>query len=132
MIHHLQQQVQQIFAIVDREYNRHELGKQKITSATSNSDGHNDGILAALETTYQGPGDLREEGRRHDNDFVGIADIRIAPTHDELTTHLPPFLPANLYGSPHPYPPESMEKLLDIQFRLLREELMYVHSIQTS
>ena len=77
----------------------------------------------ALNLTYEGPGELRSNGRRHDNDFEDISDIRIAPTHEELTIRIPPYLPANIFAAPHPAPADSMERLLDIQFRLLREEL---------
>ncbi|KAG9004570.1 hypothetical protein FRB90_010846 [Tulasnella sp. 427] len=80
--------------------------------------------LVDLSLSYQGPGELRDEGPRHDNDFESIADIRIAPTHDELCSPLTPFLPANFPGAPHHLPPQSMERLIDIQFRLLREELL--------
>lgn len=83
-----------------------------------------EGDIAALHNAYEGPGSLRPEGPRHDNDFVDINDIRIAPTHNELISRISPYLPANIHAAPHPYSPESMERLLDIQFRLLREELM--------
>ena len=81
----------------------------------------------ALHATYEGhgPGDLRHGGPRHDNDFEHISDIRIAPTDQELTTRIPPFLPANFFTAPHPAPADSMQRLLDIQFRLLREELTW-------
>lgn len=82
-----------------------------------------EGVIAALHTSYEGPGHRRADGPRHDNDFEDIYDIRIAPTHAELMCHVPPFLPANFYEAPHPAPPDSMQRLLDIQFRLLREEL---------
>jgi hypothetical protein len=77
----------------------------------------------ALHTTYEGPGDLRPNGPRHDNDFQHISEIRIAPTHEELMIRVPPFLPANFFAAPHHAPADSMQRLLDIQFRLLREEL---------
>ncbi|KAG8922700.1 hypothetical protein FRC01_013709, partial [Tulasnella sp. 417] len=80
--------------------------------------------LISLSLSYEGPGELREDGPRHDNDFESISEIRIAPTHDELCSPLAPFLPANFPGAPHHLPPQSMERLLDIQFRLLREELL--------
>lgn len=82
-----------------------------------------DRFAPALHAIYEGPGDLRPNGPRHDNDFKHISDIRIAPTHEELTIRIPPFLPANIFAAPHPAPADSMERLLDIQFRLLREEL---------
>jgi len=77
----------------------------------------------ALHSTYEGPGHLRPNGPRHNNDFEDIYEIRIAPTHQELMSRVPPFLPANFYSAPHPAPAGSMQRLLDIQFRLLREEL---------
>lgn len=73
---------------------------------------------------YDGPGELREKGPRHDNDLVLIKDIRIAPTHQELMCEDDPYLPPNFPGAPHFLEPTSVERLLDIQFRLLREELM--------
>ena len=82
-----------------------------------------DRFAPALHLTYEGPGELRPNGRRHDNDFEHISDIRIAPTHEELTIRIPPYLPANIFAAPHSAPADSMERLLDIQFRLLREEL---------
>lgn len=82
-----------------------------------------DRFAPALHLIYEGPGDLRPNGPRHDNDFEHISDIRIAPTDEELTIRIPPFLPANIFSAPHPAPADSMERLLDIQFRLLREEL---------
>lgn len=116
-------------SIVDREQtklNRSLQGGLRVNSLVTNA-GSNEGIIAALQTNYDGPGEDRQDGPRHDNDHREIDKIRIAPTHQELISRIPPFLPANLYDAPHPLPAESMERLLDIQFRLLREELTYVH-----
>ena len=77
-----------------------------------------------LHLLYIGPGNERPEGPRHDNDHVDINEINIPPTHGELTTVEPPYLPYNVPGAPHSYPSNSMQRLLDIHFRLLREELM--------
>ncbi|KAF9555859.1 P-loop containing nucleoside triphosphate hydrolase protein [Agrocybe pediades] len=86
---------------------------------------HHEALVAALHTAYEGPGDLRRpEEPRHDNDRQDISDIRIAPTNDELMCRLPPYLPANFFSAPHHAPESSMQRLLDIQFRLLREELI--------
>lgn len=122
-ISHLKGKMERLASIVDREQAKFD---RNTTMPTSTKTFHalNEGLLAALHTTYDGPGVLRVQGPRHDNDFVDIQDIRVAPTHDELVCHAPPFLPANIYGAPHPLPLESMERLLDIQFRLLREELI--------
>ena len=129
IIQHLKGQVDRLVCIVERkngEMERIERRMRDLALATTPSRAASEGLIAALENAYEGPGELRREGPRHDNDFVNISDIRIAPTHDELTCRAPPFLPASFYGAPHPFPSESAERLLDIQFRLLREELMYV------
>ncbi|KAH9951524.1 P-loop containing nucleoside triphosphate hydrolase protein [Amylocystis lapponica] len=119
IVQHINTQLQQLVAIADRKHTEVQQSQRP-----SRSDFLNEGILAALENAYEGPGELRADGPRHSNDHIHIAEIRIAPTHDELQSIVPPFLPANIYGSPHPLPAESMERLLDIQFRLLREELI--------
>ncbi|KAG8861658.1 hypothetical protein FRB96_002615 [Tulasnella sp. 330] len=81
-------------------------------------------LLTALELNYEGPGQHRPEGPRHDNDAADVVDIRIAPTHEELCSPVLPYLPANVPGGPHHLPGDSMARLIDIQFRLLREELI--------
>ena len=78
-----------------------------------------------LAHTYEPPGTLRDGGARHDNDFTDIRDIRIAPTHKELLCPIAPYLPVFLPMAPHHLPVNSMQRHLDIQFRLLREEMMY-------
>ena len=78
-----------------------------------------------LAHTYDPPGTLRDGGPRHDNDSTEIRDIRIAPTHEELLCQIAPYLPAFLSMAPHHLPENSMQRHLDIQFRLLREEMMY-------
>ncbi|KAH8835068.1 hypothetical protein DL96DRAFT_1808988 [Flagelloscypha sp. PMI_526] len=81
-------------------------------------------FLSQLGQVYIGPGSLRPEGPRHDNDFEKLADVRIAPTHEELTSPLDPYLPVFVPGAPHHLAPGSMEKHIDIQGRLLREEML--------
>ena len=80
-------------------------------------------LLMRLEQTYDPPGDLRPEGPRHDNDFANIAHIRICPTDEELMCPVAPHLPATIPGAPHHLPAGSMERHIDTQFRLLREDL---------
>jgi len=124
LVQTLEEKINKLVSIVEREQGKeHRSDDQKQRSSNI---APNEGILAALESGYEGPGDIRGGGPRHDNDFVEVRDIRIAPTHEELMSRIPPFLPVNFYGAPHPAPPESMQRLLDIQFRLLREELTYV------
>ncbi|KAG1904255.1 uncharacterized protein F5891DRAFT_1206968, partial [Suillus fuscotomentosus] len=118
IVQNLNEKIHKLVSIVEREQGKEIRPDRQTKSAPSN-----EGILAALHSTYQGPGALREGGARHDNDLKNISDIRVAPTHDELMCRIPPFLPVNFFGAPHPAPMESIERLLDIQFRLLREEL---------
>ena len=132
VIERLRALVDRVVAIVDRKHRDNERVQHPVRIAMSVTSTSNEGVLAALHNSYEGPGELRPGGPRHDNDFVNISDIQIGPTHDELTSPHQPFLPANLYGAPHPLPSESMEQLLDIQFRLLREELTYVRSVEAS
>lgn len=120
---HLTTKVNRLIAIVDREQGKIEQAVLKTQPVQSFSNGTHEAIVSALHTTFDGPGHLREQGQRHDNDFADISEIRVAPTHQELICRLEPFLPANLPDAPHHLPSDSMERLLDIQFRLLREEL---------
>lgn len=85
-------------------------------------------VMNALRSTYDAPGELRQGGPRHDNDFIDIEDIRIIPTPEELISDIRPFLPTTQYDAPHFFPSGSIQRLLDIQFRLLREELTFVMS----
>ena len=126
LVNALREKVNRLEAIVNRE-----LGKQTRSNSRRNALGgpdgpSNEGLVAALHSTYDPPGDLRLDGPRHDNDFVDIYDIRVAPTHQELMSRAQPFLPANFFDAPHPAPANSMQRLLDVQFRLLREELTQV------
>ncbi|KAG8833029.1 hypothetical protein FRC17_000152 [Serendipita sp. 399] len=85
---------------------------------------HSTSFIGPLTIHYDPAGNLRPDGPRHDNDFEDIRMIFIHPTEAEMTSKISPFLPANIPGAPHHLPSESMERLLDIQFRLLREELI--------
>ncbi|KAK7005664.1 hypothetical protein R3P38DRAFT_3038842 [Favolaschia claudopus] len=121
---HLRDKVGRLVTIVDREQDKIDRANQRQhASSFVLADRTHEGVVAALNITYEGPGELRPLGPRHDNDQAEIADIKIAPTHEELTSRLAPFLPGNFHDAPHHLPAESMERLFDIQFRLLREEL---------
>ena len=96
-------------------------------SSSQNIQSYGDeGLIAHLqrELEYQGPGALREMGPRHDNDREEFESIRIAPTHLELICKDEPYLPPNFAEAPQFLEAKSVERLLDVQFRLLREELM--------
>jgi hypothetical protein len=84
------------------------------------------GLQLALLATYVPPGYLRPEGPRHDNDNADILQVSVEPSQAELVCTVPPYLPANVAAAPHHLRSDSMERLLDIQFRLLREELLLV------
>ncbi|KAG9045583.1 hypothetical protein FS837_006070 [Tulasnella sp. UAMH 9824] len=82
-------------------------------------------LVDKLNMTYDGPGIHHTGGTpRHDNDDEEVARIQVVPTHGELTASEDPYLPANIPGARHHLPGDSMERLVDIQFRLLREELI--------
>ncbi|KAL0062664.1 hypothetical protein AAF712_010501 [Marasmius tenuissimus] len=85
----------------------------------------NQALLARLEQSYDPPGELRANGLpRHDNDAVDVSNIRIVPTRQELLADDGPYLPVTIPGAPHHWPEGTMQRHLDIQFRLLREELI--------
>ena len=124
VIRHLKDRAQKVSNIIERERaaldrsSARRRAKDEKEAAARAGDG-----AAAFEFGYEGPGEEREEGPRHDNDFVDIAQIQIAPTNGELVCRIPPYLPYNVPNAPHTYAAESIQRLLDIQFRLLREEL---------
>ncbi len=75
--------------------------------------------LAVFELTRELPGQLRDQGPRHDNDHVHIADIAIMPTKNELEAHETDYLPVN---DPRYLHLSGLERLVDRHFRLLRED----------
>ncbi|CAE6506724.1 unnamed protein product, partial [Rhizoctonia solani] len=85
-----------------------------------------EGLIANLQRILdnEGPGHLCKEGPRHDNDHDKIRNISVAPTPDELLCDEDPYLPGNFFEAPHHLEPRSVQRLFDIQFRLLREEMM--------
>ena len=126
MISHLQEKATRLTAIIERERNKATRHSHAPSSPTVRHS--SEGLLSALETHFQDslPGILRPAGPRHDNDHADINDIRIAPTEQELISTEAPYLPANFYDAPHHLGRDNMERLLDTQFRLLREELLWV------
>ncbi|GAA5934053.1 uncharacterized protein JCM15063_000542 [Sporobolomyces koalae] len=80
--------------------------------------------LAALKRLFEPPGELRVGGPRHDNDKANIREIQILPTHAELLCPLPAFVPSNLPDGPSHLPVGSIDRQLDIVFRLLREDFV--------
>ena len=52
-----------------------------------------------------------------------ISEISIIPTREEILCDRQPFLPSSNPDTPH-FLHDGMDKLLDIQFRLLREDML--------
>jgi hypothetical protein len=119
----LRDTIERLHAIIGRERRAIEskriVKKKPVLSAAERTRA----LLMRLEQTYDPPGDLRPEGPRHDNDFTDFAQIRICPTSDEIMCQEEPYLPLTVPGTPHHLPAGSMERHLDVQFRLLREDL---------
>jgi hypothetical protein len=69
------------------------------------------------------PGELSRDGKRHDNDFKKISEISIIPTKEEILCDRQSFLPSSFPNTPH-FLPDGMARLLDTQFRLLREDML--------
>ncbi|KAJ0417154.1 hypothetical protein BJY00DRAFT_325758 [Aspergillus carlsbadensis] len=68
------------------------------------------------------PGNLSEFGPRHDNDYALIEDIRILPTLAEIYSQRNDFLPTRDHKSSDAHHQKGILRLLDSQFRLLRED----------
>jgi hypothetical protein len=121
----LKKGISRLRQIVGREYGDAEKLRRSVPNGRFTAAQRHEAFLSRLEQTYDPPGTLRAGGEpRHDNDLTDIRDIRIAPTNEELLCPLPPYLPVSLPTAPHHLRESSMERHLDIQFRLLREELM--------
>ena len=119
----LKETIERLRTIIGREHHATE-SKRVVTKKVVLSEAEKtQALLMRLEQTYDPPGHLRPEGPRHDNDFANIVQIRICPTSDELMCPIPPYLPVTVPEAPHHLPAGSMERHLDAQFRLLREDL---------
>jgi hypothetical protein len=121
----LEKDVGRLKLIADREFGHAERMRRHVAHDTVTADQMQQALSSRLSHTYEPPGTLRNGGTpRHDNDSSDIHEIRIAPTHEELLCPLPPYLPVFLPTAPHHLPEHSMQRHLDIQFRLLREEMV--------
>ncbi|KLO14620.1 P-loop containing nucleoside triphosphate hydrolase protein [Schizopora paradoxa] len=124
VVNSLREKLRSVMNIVEREQRLVAKPASGSNGSTSNSVAVSEAFLSVLRAHYEGPGESRAGGPRHDNDFVDFRKIEVCPTDEELSSMLAPFLPANIPNGPHHFPNDSMERLLDIQFRLLREELL--------
>jgi hypothetical protein len=75
-----------------------------------------------LEIILDFPGRLSRSGPRHDNDSDILREIRILPTKNEILSSRPEYLPINDHSAPHFL--EGAARLIDIHFRLLREDMV--------
>ncbi|KXN82346.1 NFX1-type zinc finger-containing protein 1 [Leucoagaricus sp. SymC.cos] len=123
-IAHISDEIDRLVAIVERESGTVLRPRNSYSKSIFAHAQRSQARMFQLAQTYEPPGELRTNGRRHDNDFESIEKIRIAPTHSELFSPVAPYMPVFSPDAPHHLPADSMERHLDIQFRLLREELI--------
>ena len=76
-------------------------------------------LSTAFELSPDLPGNLSNDGARHDNDHACIADIQILPTAQEIASPRQEYLPL-INSTQHHL--SGVSRLLDRQFRLLRED----------
>ena len=117
IIAHLRGKIDRLVSIVDRELTKFNRSLQEGQPAINFSvnTGSNEGIVAALQTTYDGPGEDRRRDGPHVMTMIISTSTKFAslPTHEELISRIPPFLPAN-HNSTMPHtriPADSMEKI---------------------
>lgn len=75
----------------------------------------------------QAPGALCATGPRHENDKINITDIQVIPLQSEITCLSIPYLPYQsgplAHVSSH-WIPDDVDRHLDVQFRLVREDMI--------
>lgn len=77
------------------------------------------GTPAAFQLARDMPGELSDQGPRHDNDFVHIRDISILPTLQEIKSDRSEYIPV---ADPRGWHFDGVLGLVDRHFRLLRED----------
>ena len=119
----LRETIERLRTVIGREHHVTESRRVVTMKPVISEAERTQALLTRLEQAYDPPGHLRPEGPRHDNDYANIVQIRICPTSEELMCPISPYLPVTVTGAPHHLPAGSMERHLDVQFRLLREDL---------
>ncbi|RHZ73578.1 hypothetical protein Glove_230g78 [Diversispora epigaea] len=126
------------FIVLDREIDRTNgmLRKPKhklhdIKNASPMEDYKQVARNADLKRSYDPPdmiyipkGELSANGSRHNNDFAEISRISIIPTTDEILCKRDPYLPVVSGNDDLHHLPKGAARLLDRQFRLLREDML--------
>jgi hypothetical protein len=77
------------------------------------------GTLASFQLVREMPGELSEQGPRHDNDHAHIRKISILPTLQEIQSYRNEYLPV---VNPQDWHFGDLLGLVDRHFRLLRED----------
>ncbi|CAG8561182.1 11716_t:CDS:10, partial [Acaulospora morrowiae] len=101
-----------------------DLSPRKLLSKRVIGSYRNKSILMDLRRIYDPPGELSPNGKRHDNDFSEISKISIIPTREETLCERDPFLPGIDEDDDTHHLPKGSSRLLDRQFRLLREDML--------
>lgn len=91
-----------------------------VQAANSRTAPPNPNFAQPLQLAVELPGTYSTVGIRHDNDFGHITNIKILPTTGEIKSDRDEFLPLKGVNSPHHM--RGIHRLLDSQFRLLRED----------
>ncbi|GJJ08048.1 hypothetical protein Clacol_002255 [Clathrus columnatus] len=125
LLDRIREDIDRLSTIIQRETeNDVKLKKPLVPQTSMTAAQRRQANILQFAQTYDPPGTLRPGGKRHDNDHVEISNIRVAPTQEELLCVLPPYLPFFRPEAPHHLQENSMQRHLDIQFRLLREEFI--------
>ncbi|KAK0726131.1 AAA domain-containing protein [Lasiosphaeris hirsuta] len=88
-------------------------------SNTSDNGSKSARILHFSKHRPKPPSSQGSNGRRHDNDFAEISDIKILPTHEEIMSPRAEYLPTT---DPSQWHIQGIQGRLDREFRLLRED----------
>ena len=106
-----------IFVYLERAKQR--LSQGQALGEHSKPDRMNQNTQATFTVARERPGELSEDGPRHDNDSTDIKDISILPTVQELQCARAEYLPCS---DPQEWHLEGLRGLIDRHFRLLRED----------
>ena len=106
-----------IFVYLERVKQR--LSQGQALGEHSKPDRMNQNTQATFTVARERPGELSEDGPRHDNDSADIKDISILPTVQELQCARAEYLPCS---DPQEWRLDGLRGLIDCHFRLLRED----------
>lgn len=107
---------------IERTSERLQMGEliTPVPSTDSRATNPDPNFAQPLQLAVDFPGSYSTAGIRHDNDFGHITQIKILPTTGEIKSDRDDFLPLKGVNSPHHM--RGIHRLLDSQFRLLRED----------